>query len=55
MVPLIAIDELPPSLSIAGLQRCLEPEDTVGMLNLGMQKGSGGYYHVVQEEDEDIK
>jgi hypothetical protein len=54
MVPLIAIDELPPSLSIAGLQRCLEPEDTVGMLNLGLQNSSEGFYHIIQE-DEDIK
>ncbi|KAG9232922.1 hypothetical protein BJ875DRAFT_62862 [Amylocarpus encephaloides] len=50
VVPLIAVDELPPSVSLVGVPRALNLEDTIGMLNLGLQRSSEAFYHVVKEE-----
>ena len=46
VVPLVAIDELPHGIDLVGIPRTLDLEETVGMLNLGLKKGSGAYYQV---------
>lgn len=48
VVPLIAVDELPPGLDLANVPRSIELEDTIGMLNLGLQKWSGAFYAVAE-------
>lgn len=50
VVPLIAIDELPHGIDLVGIPRALDLEDTVGMLNLGLKKGSGACYQVSVEQ-----
>lgn len=49
-VPLIAVDELPATLHIAGVPRSFELDEAVGMLNLGLHKESESYYHVTRAE-----
>jgi hypothetical protein len=51
VVPLIAVDELPPGTELKGVPRCLDLEDTIGMLNLGLQRGSGSFYEIVKVEE----
>lgn len=48
VVPLIAVDELPPSIELLGVPRSLDLEETIGMLNLGLQRSTGGFYKIVQ-------
>jgi len=48
VVPLVAVDELPPSIEIDGVPRSLDLEETIGMLNLGLQRSTGSYYRIVQ-------
>ena len=50
VVPLIAVDELPPSLNLVGVPRSLELEGTIGMLNLGLKRSSGTYFEVVRDD-----
>jgi hypothetical protein len=53
VVPLIAIDELPPGTDLVGIPRSLDLEATVGMLNLGLQRSSGAFYQITHgQEDE---
>lgn len=47
MVPLIAVDELPPSLSLRGVKRSLTPNDTQGMTSLGGCPCSSSHYYIV--------
>lgn len=47
VVPLIAVDELPPGTHLIGVPRSLDLEDTIGMLNLGLQRSSGSFYRTV--------
>jgi hypothetical protein len=47
IVPLIALDELPKFISLHGVPRSLNLEDTAGMTSLGNVEGEGGYYDVV--------
>lgn len=47
VVPLIAVDELPPGTDLAGVPRSLDLEETIGMLNLGLQRSSGGFYRIM--------
>ena len=46
VVPLIAVDELPPGTNLVNVPRTLDLEATKGMLNLGLQKSSGSYYQI---------
>ncbi|KAF4632544.1 hypothetical protein G7Y89_g5575 [Cudoniella acicularis] len=52
VVPLIAVDELPPSLDLVGVPRNLDLAETVGMLNLGIQRSCGAYYRVEMGREE---
>ena len=47
VVPLIAVDELPPGTDLAGVTRSLDLEETIGMLNLGLQRSSGEFYRIM--------
>ncbi|CZS90824.1 uncharacterized protein RCO7_06705 [Rhynchosporium graminicola] len=49
VVPLIAVDELPPGTDVIGVPRFLDLEETVGMLNLGLQRSSGAFYQIVDD------
>jgi hypothetical protein len=51
VVPLIAVDELPLGIEIVGVPRSLDLEETIGMLNLGLSRSTGSFYHLVQEQD----
>jgi hypothetical protein len=51
VVPLIAVDELPPGTELKGVPRCLDLEDTIGMLNLGLQRRSETFYQIAKIED----
>ena len=51
VVPLIAVDELPHGTDLDGVPRSLDLEDTIGMLNLGLQRSSGLFYQVVKREE----
>ena len=53
VVPLIALDELAPGIEIVGVPRCLDLEATVGMLNLGLQRSSGAFYHMIDHHQDD--
>jgi hypothetical protein len=46
VVPLVAVDELPPELELVGTPRSIELEDKIGMVNLGLQRGSGACYQI---------
>ncbi|KAH9218385.1 hypothetical protein DL95DRAFT_489437 [Leptodontidium sp. 2 PMI_412] len=50
VVPLIAVDELPPGTDLVGVPRSLDLEDTIGMLNLGLQRSSSVFYQIVKVE-----
>ncbi|KAH8652792.1 hypothetical protein BGZ60DRAFT_568983 [Tricladium varicosporioides] len=54
VVPLIAVDELPPLLDLVGVPRSLGLEETVGMSNLGIVKKCGRFYRIEigREKDE---
>ncbi|PVH74756.1 hypothetical protein DL98DRAFT_603342 [Cadophora sp. DSE1049] len=47
VVPLVAVDELPPGTDLVGVPRSLDLEETIGMLNLGLQRSSGTYYQIL--------
>lgn len=49
VVPLIAVDELPPTCNLVGVPRTLDLEETISMLNLGPQPSISEYYQVIQE------
>jgi hypothetical protein len=49
VVPLIAVDELPTSIELVGIPRSLDLEETTGMLNLGLQRSTGGFYQIALE------
>jgi hypothetical protein len=46
MVPLIAMDELPPNVQIRGVSRTIPPSDTAGMMCIGEVDARHGYYVV---------
>lgn len=46
IVPLVAVDELPPGIEPLGVPRSLSLEATIGMLNLGLQRSSGSFYQI---------
>ncbi|KAH8598970.1 hypothetical protein B0O99DRAFT_32417 [Bisporella sp. PMI_857] len=46
VVPLIAVDELLPGTDIPGVPRSIALKDTIGMLNLGIQRHPGAYYQL---------
>jgi len=48
VVPLIAVDELPPGFDLVGVPRSLDLTVAVGMHNLGLQGSSGAYYQISQ-------
>ena len=48
VVPLIGVDELPNGTDLVGVPRALDLEDTIGMLNLGIQRSSEGFYQIAQ-------
>jgi hypothetical protein len=51
VVPLVAVDELPRGTDLDGVPRSLDLEDTIGMLNLGLQRNSGSFYQIVKREE----
>jgi hypothetical protein len=51
VVPLVAVDELPPNIELVGVPRSLDLEETIGMLNLGLQRSNGGFYQIRPEHD----
>lgn len=60
VVPLVAVDELPPGVDLIGVPRNLDLVETGGMLNLGLQGeappgtlGGGGFYRLVGLEAEE--
>jgi hypothetical protein len=52
VVPLIAIDELPPGTDLLGVPRSLDLETTIGMLNLGLQQSSRAFYQIRRSKEE---
>jgi hypothetical protein len=48
VLPLIAVNELPSGIKIVGIPWSLDLEETIGMLNLGLQRSTGSYYRIVQ-------
>jgi hypothetical protein len=53
VVPLIAIDELPPGTDLVGVPRSIELEATTGMVNLGLQRASGSFYQISRSREQD--
>jgi hypothetical protein len=53
VVPLIGVDELPIGVDLVGVPRALDLEDTIGMLNLGIQRNSETFYRIAQQEEEE--
>jgi hypothetical protein len=51
VVPLIAVDELPKGIDLVGVSRSFDLEDTIGMLNLGVERSSGAFYQTIQSLD----
>ena len=51
VVPLIGVDDLPIGTDLVGVPRALDLKDTVGMLNLGIQRRSEAFYHIFQREE----
>ena len=47
LTPLIAVDELPPSLTIVGVPRTLSMSGTMGMTSVGAVPRSNGHYTIV--------
>lgn len=54
VVPLIAVDELPATIELVGVPRSLDLEETIGMLNLGLQRSTGGFYQIALEQGSKI-
>ena len=54
VVPLIAVDELPATIELVGVPRSLDLEETIGMLNLGLQRSTGGFYQIALERGSKI-
>lgn len=50
VVPLIGVDELPIGTDLVGVPRALDLEDTIGMLNLGIQRSSEAFYQIASSE-----
>lgn len=50
VVPLIAVDELPAGIDLVGVPRSLNLEETIGMLNLGLQQSTGSYQIISDRE-----
>jgi hypothetical protein len=50
LVPLIAVDELPAGLSIVDIPKNLKLDETVGMLNLGLQRRCETSYKITQKD-----
>lgn len=55
VVPLIAVDELPAGIDLVGIPRSIGFEDTIGMLNLGLQRSKGSYYQIDSSQDMKIE
>jgi len=55
IVPLIAVDELPPSYDILNVPRSLDLEATIGMLNLGLQRHTGSHYTLIPKPIDSAK
>lgn len=51
IVPLIAVDELPLGIELVGIPRSIHLEDTIGMLNLGLQRSTGSHYHILSGDE----
>ncbi|PBP22553.1 CAP-Gly domain-containing protein [Diplocarpon rosae] len=51
VVPLIAVDELPTGTNLVGVPRSLDLEDTIGMLNLGLQRSSDTCYQLASAHE----
>ncbi|EKD13141.1 zinc finger DNA-binding protein [Drepanopeziza brunnea f. sp. 'multigermtubi' MB_m1] len=51
VVPLIAVDELPVGTDIIGVPRKIDLENTIGMLNLGLQRSSGACYQLLHPQE----
>jgi hypothetical protein len=51
VVPLIGVDELAIDVNLVGVPRALNLEDTIGMLNLGIQRSSEAFYQIAQPEE----
>ena len=54
VVPLIAVDELPTTIELVGVPRSLDLEETIGMLNLGLKRSTGGFYQIALEQGSKI-
>ncbi|KAG0649990.1 hypothetical protein D0Z07_3977 [Hyphodiscus hymeniophilus] len=54
VVPLIGVDELPIGIDLVGVPRALDLEDTIGMLNLGIQRSSEAFYRVAEPKEEAV-
>ena len=54
VVPLIGVDELPTGTNLVGVPRTLDLKDTIGMLNLGIQRSSEAFYRIVRDEDDNV-
>ncbi|RDW71918.1 hypothetical protein BP5796_07952 [Coleophoma crateriformis] len=54
VVPLIAVDELPSSIDIAGVPRSLDLSLTVGMINLGIMRATSHIYDVVHKKEKEV-
>lgn len=52
VVPLIAVDELPPGIDLVGIPRSLDLEETMGMLNLGLQRNPSTHYQIVSGDNQ---
>lgn len=53
VVPVVAVDELPPGVELVGVPRSLDLEGTIGMLNLGLQRSSGSFYKICSFKEQD--
>lgn len=53
VVPLIPVDELPSGIDLKGVSRSLDLKDTIGMLNLGLQRSSGALYQLAKESNKE--
>ena len=49
LTALVAVDELPTSLRIAGVPRTLSPGETTGMISVGIVPRANGYYNAAME------
>ena len=53
VVPLIGVDELPIGTDLMGIPRALGLKDTIGMVNLGIQRSPEAFYRIAPQELED--